>query len=183
MRTIEKIEKNQRYEYEGSVAVTGSIEDGAIVTIKNGKLVVCGDVGANCQITLKTQQNSTVMPGSTVVFHGPVSCNTFVFSGPGSCVFNGPVSCNAVIFNGPVFSNGNNVAMAGNSESYSVVVRGNLGANSIINCSGDITIEKDVGDFCRIESNKGTITTGNIGIDTSVTAPNGSIISRCRRKF
>ncbi|MBI5447248.1 MAG: hypothetical protein HY939_00785 [Gammaproteobacteria bacterium] len=72
---IDRIKDNEHFEYKGDVHVTESIGKNAAVIIKDGSLVVDGNVGERADITMAASQ-STVVVQSVSFYSSAVSVSS-----------------------------------------------------------------------------------------------------------
>ena len=70
MKTIDKVTAENPFEQTGDLTITGDIADGTEITITDGSLIVLGNVGSGCVITMKQSPVETegmnIDPGAVV---------------------------------------------------------------------------------------------------------------------
>lgn len=71
--TIEKINDNEHFEYKGDVQVKGSIGKNATVVIKDGSLAVDGSIEDRADITLKQETTNNIVVSSGSIFMSNIS--------------------------------------------------------------------------------------------------------------
>ncbi|HHX8417255.1 TPA: hypothetical protein ACVO2I_002219 [Legionella pneumophila] len=155
--TIEKIADNEHFEYKGDVRVTGSIGKNATVIIKDGSLIVDGNIESNTEIRL-SQENNSVVVSSSSFFMGNVSIGSV--GGTSTSV-----SVHGNIENSVIIS----------SKAADINVDGNIGSNCSFNTqSGDIKVG-NVGNGSNLKTMSGDVKAGNVGTNCSLSTMSGDV--------
>ncbi|QEY51862.1 DUF4097 family beta strand repeat-containing protein [Legionella longbeachae] len=172
--TIEAVKDNEHFEYKGDVRVTKSIGKNATVIIKDGNLIVDGNVGTNSEIRLVAQENnSVVVSGSffinNVSISGVNASKNLAVQGD---IENGVTISSAssdLHVNGNI---GNNCKLSTQSGD---IKAGNVGADSILKTmSGDIKIG-NVGVRCSLKTMSGDVKAGVVGSNSILKTMSGDV--------
>lgn len=153
--TVEQINENEHFEYKGDVTVAGGIGNNATIVIKDGSLIVHGDVGERTDINLvSTQQSNVVFSG--ISFHG----SNVSIGGPGH--------------NLRIVGNlGNHVKIK--TQSSDINVDGNVGINAKLNTkSGDINAV-DIAPNAMLNTMSGDIHVANVAEKATLKTMSGDI--------
>ena len=137
------IAPGERLEYKRPVRITGSIGQGAQVTVTDGSIKVDGNVHDNAQLKTIGTQNTNVIhtSGGGVTVIGSISNETMIIGGNNSVI----------------------MTSRGNSKNLSVTVDGHVGNNVTIDAAGGITVNNNVGNGANFSSSQGDIVANDMG--------------------
>lgn len=77
---IAKIEKNEHFEFKGDVEVTGDVGNNATIIIKDGNLLIHGNVDDDSKIKLLTENQNIIINSGSVFFGSSGTSNSFSLS-------------------------------------------------------------------------------------------------------
>lgn len=149
---IDRIADDEHFEYKGDVQVTGSIGKNATVIVKDGSLVVAGNVGTGSDVTLTSASSasSVVVTGGSFVVGGSAGRSIHV---------RGNVENSVKI----------------KSQSADIIVDGAVGSLARLHTqSGDINAG-EVSDNASLKTMSGAVRVGNVGVYASLNTMSGNI--------
>lgn len=160
--TIENIKDDEHFECKGDVRITGSIGKNATVIIKDGSLIVDGNVGTGSDVTLKTEKSSGIV----------ISSGSF-FMSSSSVVIGGGAAGSSLHVKGNVDSR-----VKITTSSADITVDGVINSGAKFNTqSGDITAIEVKGNV-SFKTMSGNIRATNVGADSSLNTMSGDIHAR-----
>lgn len=172
--TIEKIQDDEHFEHTGEVRINGDIGKNACVIIKDGSLIVGGNIGTHAKINLSQENNSVITISSGPFFKNQVSIvgiSTGKITVHGNLENGVTISAKAADINihGSIGSKCKLTTQSGD------IIARNIGSNSTFNTmSGNVDAD-NIAPNCSLKTKSGNIKVGNVAANCLLETKSGDV--------